>query len=159
MLDEMPKPPSDALVAHPEESLAADSIRPPRARRPRFGRRRRARSVKIVKPSALGMLLRPIGIAVGIVLCAYAIVSLGTTFYRSYYRHLDHTAAVHPDRSVFDIFFGDKSLPPDAVDLVIKDIDGSLAQSGGEQIGGRQIRQRHDPDARRGARAHQAGGA
>ena len=35
------------------------------------------------------------------------IVSLGTTFYRSYQRHLDHTAAVHADNSVLDIFFGD----------------------------------------------------
>ncbi len=126
MLDDMTKPPSDALVAHPEESLAA--LAHPLSKRPatKIGRRSHARRVKIVKPGALGMLLRPIGIAVGIVLCAYAIVSLGTTFYRSYYRYLDHSAAVHPDRSVFDIFFGDKSLPPDAVDLVIKDIDGRL---------------------------------
>ena len=81
--------------------------------------------MKIVKPSAaLGMLLRPIGIAVAAVLSVYAIVSLGTTFYRSYYRHLDHAAAGHPDQSVFDVFFGTKSLPKDAVDLVIKDIDG-----------------------------------
>ncbi len=125
MLDDMTKPPSDALVAHPEESLAAIA-HPPYKPATTIERRSRARPVKIVKPGALGMLLRPIGIAVGIVLCAYAIVSLGTTFYRSYYRYLDHSAAVHPDRSVFDIFFGDKSLPPDAVDLVIKDIDGSL---------------------------------
>ncbi len=53
-------------------------------------------------------------------------LSLGSTFYRSYYRHLDHTAPVHADKSVLDIFFGDKSLPPDAVDLVIRDVDGSL---------------------------------
>jgi hypothetical protein len=82
--------------------------------------------MKIVRPSALGMLLRPIGIAVGVVLIAYALLSLGSTFYRSYYRHLDHTATVHADKSVLDIFFGDKSLPQDAVDLVIKDVDGSL---------------------------------
>ena len=80
--------------------------------------------MKVVSPSALGMLLRPIGIAVALVLIAYALLSLGTTFYRSYYRHLDHTAPVHADKSVLDIFFGDKSLPPDAVDLVIKDVDG-----------------------------------
>ena len=53
-------------------------------------------------------------------------LSLGTTFYRSYQRHLDHTAPVHADNSVLDIFFGDQSLPPDAVDLVIKDVDGKL---------------------------------
>ena len=120
----MPKSQSVALAAYPEDAIAT-MIRPPAKRRGgrlSLGRGRE----KVVRPSALGMLLRPIGIAVGIVLCVYAIVSLGTTFYRSYYRHLDHTAPVHADNSVFDIFFGGKSLPPDAVDLVIKDVDGSL---------------------------------
>ena len=59
-------------------------------------------------------------------LCTYALLSLGTTFYRSYQRHLDHSAAVHPDKSVLDIFLGDQSLPPDAVDLIVKDVDGKL---------------------------------
>jgi len=123
MLDEMPKSQSGALVAHPEDAIAT-MIRPPAKRRGRRVERRGRETV--VRPSALGMLLRPIGIAIGIVLCVYAIVSLGTTFYRSYQRHLDHTAPVHADNSVLDIFFGDKSLPPDAVDLVIKDVDGFL---------------------------------
>jgi hypothetical protein len=124
MLHEMPKRQSAALVAHPDDSEIAD----PGSERAlaRGEHRARAARVKVVKPGALGMLLRPIGIAVGIVLCTYAVVSLGTTFYRSYYRHLDHTAAVHPDKSVFDIFFSAKSLPPDAVDLIIRDVDGSL---------------------------------
>ena len=124
MLDDMPKSQSVALTADPEDAIAT-MIRPPAKRRGRRVSLGGGRE-KVVRPSALGMLLKPIGIAVGIVLCVYAIVSLGTTFYRSYYRHLDHTAAVHADQSVFDIFFGDKSLPPDAVDLVIKDVDGSL---------------------------------
>ncbi|MGZ5089494.1 MAG: hypothetical protein ACXWBJ_20390, partial [Usitatibacter sp.] len=72
------------------------------------------------------MLLRPIGIAIGVVLIAYALLSLGTTFYRSYQNHLDHGTAVHPDKSVLDIFLGDQSLPPDAVDLIVKDVDGKL---------------------------------
>lgn len=124
MLDDMPKSQGSALVAHPEDAIAT-MIRPPAKRRGSRVERRRGRET-VVRPSALGMLLRPIGIAVGIVLCTYAIVSLGTTFYRSYQRHLDHTAPVHADNSVLDIFFGDKSLPPDAVDLVIMDVDGSL---------------------------------
>jgi hypothetical protein len=126
MLHDMPKRQGSALVTRSEEDIA-EIVEPQgtralakRARRPRAGR------VKVVKPSALGMLLRPIGIAIAVVLSAYALLSLGTTFYRSYYRHLDQTAAVHPDNSVLDIFFGDKSLPPDAVDLIIKDVDGSL---------------------------------
>ena len=126
MLHEMPKRQSAALVAHPEDALA-ELAEPSTARSvARSERRSRAARVKVVRPSALGMLLKPIGMAIGIVLIAYAIVSLGSTFYRSYHRHLDHTAAVHPDKSVFDIFFGAKSLPPDAVDLIIKDVDGNL---------------------------------
>jgi hypothetical protein len=126
MLDEMPRSQGGALVAHPDDAIA--EIADPRSKRAlaRSERRARAARIKVVKPGALGMLLRPIGISIGIVLCAYAIVSLGTTFYRSYYRHLDHTAAVHPDKSVLDIFFGAKSLPPDAVDLIIRDVDGTL---------------------------------
>lgn len=126
MLHDMPKRQSAALVAHPEEAIA--EIAQPRAKRALAKAERRSRTprVKVVKPSALGILLKPIGIAVGAVLCVYALVSLGTTFYRSYYRHLDHTAPVHTDKSVLDIFFGNKTLPPDAVDLVIKDVDGSL---------------------------------
>lgn len=90
--------------------------------------RRRDRPVKqkVVKPGPLGMFLKPIGMAIGLILIAYAVLSLGTTFYRSYYRHLDHTAAVHPDKSLFDIFAPSRTLPPDAVDLVVKDVDGKL---------------------------------
>jgi hypothetical protein len=125
MLDDMPKPPGTALAVTAEDAFPPIAS-PPSREAAKAERRSRAARVKVVKPSALGMLLRPIGIAVALVLSAYALVSLGTTFYRSYHRHADHSAAVHPDKSVFDIFFGGKSLPPDAVDLVIKDIDGSL---------------------------------
>jgi len=125
MLHDMPRRHGAALVVHPEEAIElageASGKRPAKPKRAWFARRE-----KVVKPSALGMLLRPIGISVAVVLSTYALLSLGTTFYRSYYRHLDTTAAVHPDKSVLDIFFPDRSLPPDAVDLIIKDVDGSL---------------------------------
>lgn len=124
MLDDMQRR-STALVANTGTDVAdyddAPSQTPAKA-----SRRARAVKQKVVKPSALGMFLKPIGMAIGLVLIAYALLSLGTTFYRSYYRHLDHTAAVHPDQSMFDIFLPSKSLPPDAVDLVVKDVDGSL---------------------------------
>lgn len=84
------------------------------------------RREKVVKESALGALLKPIGICLALVLSTYALVSLGTTFYRSYQRHLDHSVPVHADQSVFDIFFGDSSLPADPVDLVVRDVDGKL---------------------------------
>src|SRR5215469_6971294 len=126
MLHDMPKSQGAALVAHPEDAIGelageAPAAKPAKAKQGWFARRE-----KVVRPSALGMLLRPIGISVAVVLSTYALISLATTFYRSYYRHLDHTAAVHPDHSVLDIFFPDRSLPPDAVDLIVKDVDGSL---------------------------------
>jgi hypothetical protein len=124
MLDDMPRQ-STTLVAQSGTDLASmvdeSAAKPVKARRRLFARRQ-----KVVKQSALGMLLRPIGIAIGVVLVTYAVLSLGTSFYRSYYRHLDHTAPVHVDQSMFDIFFPSRSLPPDAVDLVIRDVDGSL---------------------------------
>jgi hypothetical protein len=126
MLHDMPKSQGAAVVAHPEDAVGefvgeVPAKRPAKSRRGWFARRE-----KVVRPSALGMLLKPIGISIAVVLSTYALVSLGTTFYRSYYRHLDQTAAVHPDKSVLDIFFPDRSLPPDAVDLIVKDVDGSL---------------------------------
>ncbi len=126
MLHDLPTRHDSALVAHSEDAIGELAGEASGATPAKAGRRLRARREKVVRPSALGMLLRPIGISVGVVLSVYALISLGTTFYRSYYRHLDHTAAVHPDHSVLDIFFPDRSLPPDAVDLVIKDVDGSL---------------------------------
>ena len=81
---------------------------------------------KVVKESALGALLKPIGVSLALLLSTYALLSLGTTFYRSYHRHIDHTAAVHPDRSVLDVLFPDAGLPADPVNLVVKDVDGKL---------------------------------
>ena len=128
MLDDMPRR-STALIENPAldgdvPDTDAGAEPPAKAR----GKRVREKAVKqkIVKPSALGMFLKPIGLAIGLILIAYALLSLGTTFYRSYTRHIDRTAAVHPDNSVFDIFFPSESLPADAVDLVVKDVDGEL---------------------------------
>jgi len=135
MLDDMPRR-STALTETADMGGAAtdaDVPAEPGADAPPVRAEKRATRVrekkikqKIVKPSALGMLLRPIGLAIGLILIAYALLSLGTTFYRSYTRHIDRTAAVHPDNSVFDIFFPSRSLPADAVDLVVKDVDGEL---------------------------------
>src|SRR6476660_6128574 len=99
MLHDLPKSQGAALVAHPADAMTEVGRSPVKARRRTWLGRE-----KVVKPSALGMLLKPIGISVAFVLSAYALLSLGTTFYRSYYRHLDTTAAVHPDKSVLDIF-------------------------------------------------------
>lgn len=126
MLHDMSKSRNAALVAHHEDAVGALAREAPAAKPAKTRRGWFARREKVVRRSALGMLLRPIGISVAVVLSTYALVSLGITFYRSYYRHLDHTAAVHSDKTVLDIFFPDRSLPPDAVDLIVKDVDGSL---------------------------------
>lgn len=122
MLDDMPRKSTALTTTSGSEVAEYDAEPTPVRAEPRSS----VVKQKVVKPSALGMLLKPIGMAIGIVLIAYALLSLGTTFYRSYMRHIDHTAAVHPDGSVFDIFLPSRTLPPDAVDLVVKDVDGKL---------------------------------
>ncbi len=127
MLDDMPDTAGTSLVA--DQSDATDAVAPPPATRKRVAPSawlRRGRRVRVVKESALGALLKPIGVSVALVLSAYALLSLGTTFWRSYQRQLDHSAAVHADNSVLDILFGALDLPADQVDLVIKDVDGRL---------------------------------
>jgi hypothetical protein len=127
MLDDMPKAAGTSLVVEPGGHL--ESVDPPPAKKTRSvaaPRPRRLRREKIVKESAWGALLKPIGISIALVLSAYALLSLGTTFYRSYQRQIDHSAAVHADRSVLDIILGTSNLPADPVDLVVKDVDGTL---------------------------------
>src|SRR5665811_1261269 len=80
MLDDMPRQ-STALTATSGADVAAYDDEPLPAK---TGRRGRKLKQKIVKPSAFGMFLKPIGIAIGLVLIAYALLSLGTTFYRSF---------------------------------------------------------------------------
>jgi hypothetical protein len=131
MLDDMPKSHSGALIARPEDALAHEGKRAGKisTRSKRSAKVKRGwgwRREKVVKQSALGMMLKPIGVSLALILSAYALMSLGVTFWRSYQAHLDHTAAVHADKSVLDIFFGDLSLPSDPVDLVIKDVDGTV---------------------------------
>ena len=88
-------------------------------------RRSRRGKVKVQKLGPVAAFMRPIGFTVALMLAAYGLASLGTTFWKSYQRHLDYTAAVHPDRSLFEVLVG-PSLPDDAVDLVVKDIDGKV---------------------------------
>ncbi len=81
--------------------------------------------LKVRKVGPVGAFLRPIGISLALLLAAYGFVSLGTNFWRSWQRAQDYSLATHPDNSIFDIFLK-SSLPQDAVDLVVRDVDGSL---------------------------------
>ncbi len=82
-------------------------------------------NIKVRKLGPVAALLRPIGISVALLLAAYGLVSLGSTFWRSYQRDQDYSLAAHRDNSIFDIFVK-SSLPADAVDLVVRDVDGKL---------------------------------
>ena len=126
MLENMSRSRSTALVADSDDALVAIEQSPAVKRESTRLSGMFSRREKVVKQSAIGMMLRPIGIAIALVLSAYALLSLGTTYWRSYQRHLDHAAPLHADRSMFDIFFGESSVPHDAVDLVVKDVDGQL---------------------------------
>lgn len=90
-------------------------------------RKRNRTNTKIRKLGPVAAFVRPIGVTVALMLAAYGLASLGTTFWRSYQRHQDYTASTHPDRSIFEIFVK-PSLPKDAVDLVVRDVDGKLRQ-------------------------------
>jgi hypothetical protein len=81
--------------------------------------------IKVRKLGPVAAFLRPIGISIALILATYGLVSLGSTFWRSWQRHQDYSVAAHPDNSIFDIFVK-ASLPEDAVDLVVRDVDGKL---------------------------------
>ncbi len=114
----------------PRGSDRADGLPTPQDGRRRWGLslfRRRARGprVKVRKLGPVAAILYPLGVSLGLLLSAYGLLALGTTWWRSYHRHLDHTAATHPDRSLLDVLLG-PSLPADAVDLVVRDVDGKV---------------------------------
>ena len=95
MLDDMPKGQSTSLVVDADDRFGAVTLPPgTELAAPKPKRTRRARREKVVKESALGALLKPIGISLALVLSAYALLSLGTTFWRSYQRHMDHSRCV-----------------------------------------------------------------
>ncbi len=81
--------------------------------------------VKVRKYGPVGAFLRPVGISIALLLAAYGLASLGSTFWRSWQRHQDYSVAAHPDKSIFDIFVK-SSVPEDAVDLVVRDVEGKL---------------------------------
>src|SRR5262245_14425212 len=100
MLDGMPKASGTSLVAEPRDQFAAADLTAEKTSRSLTRpRARRFHREKLIKESAFGALLKPIGVSLALVLSAYALLSLGTTFWRSYQRHLDHTAPVHADES------------------------------------------------------------
>lgn len=113
------------MTANSTEIAVSDAKPVEKAGPPSLPAKQRKKGEKVKKYGPLAAFLRPVGLAVAFLLCAYGLVSLGSTFYRSWERHQDYTTAAHKDGSVFDIFFN-STLPKGSVDLVVKDVDGSL---------------------------------
>jgi hypothetical protein len=152
MLNELPKGESTDLVVSDDDKADADARAEPRIqdhriqvpdrrpaddvveekavpakRRPtRLKRRKRRGKTVIIRESAVAAFVRPIAVALSLMLIAYGLMSIGVTFWRSWERHQEFNQAVHKDESILDIFFPDTSIPADAVDLVYKDVDGTL---------------------------------
>ena len=153
-----PNPKALPLLPIPEDAIAT-MIRPPAkrgGRRVPFGGGGRE---KVVRPSALGMLLPADRHCRGHrAFASMPSFSLGTTFYRSYYRHLDHTAGGTRRQERVRHLLRRQEPAAGCGRSRHQGCGRLLAQGGREQVGGRRVRQRHDPDARRGASADQAGG-
>lgn len=83
------------------------------------------RPVRVTRIGAIGALLQPMGIALALLLATLGALTFGTTFWRSYQRHVEHTLPVHGDRTLFDVLT-QSNLPNDPVDFVIRDVDGKV---------------------------------
>ncbi len=141
MLNELPKGESTDLVVSDDDKADADARAEPRIqdhriqvpdrrpaddvveekavpakRRPtRLKRRKRRGKTVIIRESAVAAFVRPIAVALSLMLIAYGLMSIGVTFWRSWERHQEFNQAVHKDESILDIFFPDTSIPADAV--------------------------------------------
>ena len=85
-------------------------------------------SVTIKKSSLLASLFRPVSLAIAALVLIYGLGTFGTNYWQSFQRHLTHSKAVHPDRTIVEIAIR-SSLPRfdvDAVQLVIRDANGKL---------------------------------
>jgi len=120
-------PAKKRTIAKRSKSPLPDANGSSEGSRGRIPKRREAsqRSSRVRELGPVAAFVRPVGLAVALVLAAYGLLTLATTYGRSYLRHLDHTAATHPDSSVFEIFVK-SALPQDTIDLVIRDVDGKV---------------------------------
>lgn len=85
-------------------------------------------TIKVKKYGFLGAFLRPVGIAVGLLLLGWGILSIGTNYYRSYQRHLEYSKATHSDDSYLTVLLGraGPALSTGETKFVYRDINGKL---------------------------------
>ena len=86
--------------------------------------------LKVKKQGMFAAVFQPIAVALAVVLVAWGGITLGTNYWRSYQRHIEHTKATHPDKSIFEILVESSvpKLPDDHVKLVVRDVDGKTRQ-------------------------------
>jgi len=85
-------------------------------------------TVKVKKYGFLGALLRPIGSALALLILGWGVLSIGTTYYRSYQRHLEYSKLTHTDESYLQVLLGQAgpALSTGETKFVYKDIDGKI---------------------------------
>ncbi len=107
----------DRLASLP--SLQGEVLPPEKARPVR---------IRVKKYGFLGAFLRPVGIAVGVLLLMVGTLSIGTTYYRSYQRHVEFSKDTHPDRSYLSVLLGQAgpALSTGQTKFVYRDVNGKV---------------------------------
>ena len=84
--------------------------------------------IKVKKYGFLGAFLRPIGIAIAVLLLGWGTLMIGTTYYRSYQRHVEYSKTTHSDKSYLSVLLGraGPALSTGETKFIYRDIDGKL---------------------------------
>ncbi len=84
--------------------------------------------IKVRKYGFLGAFLRPVGIAIAVLILGWGALSIGTNYYRSYQRHVEYTRATHLDKSYLEVLLGraGPALSSGETKFVYRDINGKL---------------------------------
>lgn len=115
----MPSPPLHEAM----QPLQGEIIEPTRSS-PATG----PRKVVIKKYGFLGAFLRPIGIVLALLVLCWGLLSMGTSYYRGYQRHLAYSKDVHADQTYLEVLLGraGPALSTGETKFVYRDVDGRI---------------------------------
>ncbi|MCP4934051.1 MAG: hypothetical protein GY927_07545 [bacterium] len=84
--------------------------------------------IKVKKYGFLGAFLRPIGIAVALLILGFGSLTIGTSYYRSYQRHVEYSKITHSDDSYMTVLIGmaGPALSTGQTKFIYRDINGKL---------------------------------
>ncbi len=84
--------------------------------------------IKVKRYGFLGAFLRPIGIAVALLILGFGSLTIGTSYYRSYQRHVEYSKITHSDDSYMTVLLGmaGPALSTGQTKFIYRDIDGKL---------------------------------